>query len=95
MGVRRPCVVGRYPHIARFKSKSHALNNVSMIEVSATPIPLAVWQMGAKTLRLLISRHFCQRIDHRAFGHIVSATLRHGGRQDVFDALEIGDLGAD
>lgn len=36
-----------------------------------------------------------QRIYDGAFGHIVSATLRHGGRQDVLDALEIGDLGAD
>ena len=41
------------------------------------------------------SGHLRQRIDDGAFGHIVSATLRHGGRQDVFDALEIGDLGAD
>lgn len=39
--------------------------------------------------------HLRQRIDDGAFGYVVSGTLRHGGRQDVFDAFEIRDLGAD
>ena len=48
-----------------------------------------------KIERLQVSPSRCQRLQYRAFRHLLAGALRGGPRQHLLDPLEVGDLGTD